>query len=142
MPLMSTFRVLQFNMQFGQIWDDTYPDRAPIRLEVAIEEIGRHRADVILLQEVEQALPMAEHELGVGRLGPLLAAANELALVPASRLHLTSTARRGDDRRRLGSDPERVRSRISDHGRAVRTTGTRRCGRAARSCSSPRTQAM
>jgi len=37
---MSTFRVVQFNMQFGQVWDDTYPDRAPIRL-----------------QEVEQALP-------------------------------------------------------------------------------------
>lgn len=54
---MSTFRVLQFNMQFGQIWDDTYPDRAPIRLEATLEEIRRHRADVILLQEVEQALP-------------------------------------------------------------------------------------
>ncbi len=54
---MSSFRVLQFNMQFGQIWDDTYPDRAPIRLEATLEEIRRHRADVILLQEVEQALP-------------------------------------------------------------------------------------
>jgi len=54
---MSTFRVLQFNMQFGQIWDDTYPDRAPIRLEATLEEIRRHHADVILLQEVEQALP-------------------------------------------------------------------------------------
>ncbi|MSU23294.1 MAG: endonuclease [Opitutus sp.] len=54
---MSTFRVLQFNMQFGQIWDDTYPDRAPVRLDATIEEIRRHQADVILLQEVEQALP-------------------------------------------------------------------------------------
>ncbi|MCX6955826.1 MAG: endonuclease/exonuclease/phosphatase family protein [Verrucomicrobia bacterium] len=54
---MSTFRVLQFNMQFGQIWDDTYPDRAPIRLEATLEEIRRHHADIILLQEVEQALP-------------------------------------------------------------------------------------
>lgn len=54
---MSTFRVLQFNMQFGQIWDDTYPDRAPIRLESTLEEIRRHHADIILLQEVEQALP-------------------------------------------------------------------------------------
>ncbi len=54
---MSTFRVLQFNMQFGQIWDDTYPDRAPIRLEETIKEIRRHDADLILLQEVEQALP-------------------------------------------------------------------------------------
>ncbi len=54
---MSRFRVLQFNMQFGQIWDDTYPDRAPIRLEATIEEIRQHAADMILLQEVEQALP-------------------------------------------------------------------------------------
>jgi endonuclease/exonuclease/phosphatase family metal-dependent hydrolase len=54
---MSTFRVLQFNMQFGQIWDDTYPDRAPIRLEVALDEIRRHNADIVMLQEVEQALP-------------------------------------------------------------------------------------
>ncbi len=54
---MSKFRVLQFNMQFGQIWDDTYPDRAPIRLEAALEEIRRHEADIIMLQEVEQALP-------------------------------------------------------------------------------------
>ena len=52
---MNTFRVLQFNMQFGQIWDETYPDRAPVRLEAAIEEIRRHNADVVLLQEVEHA---------------------------------------------------------------------------------------
>jgi endonuclease/exonuclease/phosphatase family metal-dependent hydrolase len=54
---MSKFRVLQFNMQFGQIWDDTYPDRAPIRLEATLQEIRRHDADIIMLQEVEQALP-------------------------------------------------------------------------------------
>lgn len=54
---MSSFRVLQFNMQFGQIWDDTYPDRAPIQLETTLDEIRRHDADVVLLQEVEQALP-------------------------------------------------------------------------------------
>lgn len=54
---MSTFRVLQFNMQFGQVWDDTYPDRAPIDLDATIKEIRRHNADLILLQEVEQALP-------------------------------------------------------------------------------------
>ncbi len=46
---MSTFRVLQFNMQFGQIWDDTYPDRAPIRLDATLEEIRSHNADIILL---------------------------------------------------------------------------------------------
>lgn len=54
---MSRFRVLQFNMQFGQIWDDTYPDRAPVRLEETLAEIRRHDADIIQLQEVEQAQP-------------------------------------------------------------------------------------
>ncbi|MDB6167174.1 MAG: Endonuclease/exonuclease/phosphatase [Verrucomicrobia bacterium] len=54
---MSTFRVLQFNMQFGQIWDETYPDRAPIRLEATLDEIRAHDADIVLLQEVEKALP-------------------------------------------------------------------------------------
>lgn len=54
---MTRFRVLQFNMQFGQIWDDTYPDRAPVRLESTLDEIRRHEADVVLLQEVEQAMP-------------------------------------------------------------------------------------
>lgn len=54
---MTRFRVLQFNMQFGQIWDDTYPDRAPIRLDATLAEIRRHDADIIQLQEVEQAMP-------------------------------------------------------------------------------------
>lgn len=54
---MNRFRVLQFNMQFGQMWDDIYPDRAPIRLSATLAEIRRHQADILLLQEVEQALP-------------------------------------------------------------------------------------
>jgi endonuclease/exonuclease/phosphatase family metal-dependent hydrolase len=54
---MSTFRVLQFNMQFGQMWDDAYPDRAPVNLDMTIAEIRRHDADIILLQEVEHAVP-------------------------------------------------------------------------------------
>lgn len=54
---MARFRVLQFNMQFGQAWHDTWPDRAPIRLEGTLDEIRRHDADLILLQEVEQARP-------------------------------------------------------------------------------------
>lgn len=54
---MSKFKVLQFNMQFGQGWDDAYPDRAPINLELTISEILRHDADVVLLQEVEHASP-------------------------------------------------------------------------------------
>ena len=47
-------------MQFGQVWDDTWPDRAPIRLESTFEEIKQHNADVILLQEVEHARPGGE----------------------------------------------------------------------------------
>lgn len=54
---MSMFKVLQFNMQFGQGWDDAYPDRAPVRLELTISEILSHDADVVLLQEVEHAQP-------------------------------------------------------------------------------------
>jgi endonuclease/exonuclease/phosphatase family metal-dependent hydrolase len=52
---MSRFRVLQFNMQFGQVWDETHPDKAPIRLDATIAEIRQHHADIVLLQEVEQA---------------------------------------------------------------------------------------
>lgn len=54
---MSRFRVLQFNMQFAQIWDETYPDRAPLRIEATLGEIRQHHADVIMLQEVERAIP-------------------------------------------------------------------------------------
>jgi len=54
---MSSFRVLQFNMQFGQVWDEAYPDLAPIDLEQTIAEIKRVDADIILLQEVEHAEP-------------------------------------------------------------------------------------
>lgn len=54
---MAGFRVLQFNMQFGQLWDDTWPDRAPVRLEATLEEIRRHEADLVFLQEVERARP-------------------------------------------------------------------------------------
>lgn len=54
---MSRFRVLQFNMQFGQCWDDIHPDHAPVRLDLTIEEIRRHDADIVMLQEVERAQP-------------------------------------------------------------------------------------
>ena len=52
---MSTFKALQFNMQFGQGWDDAYPDHALVNLELTISEILSHDADVVLLQEVEHA---------------------------------------------------------------------------------------
>ncbi len=54
---MCAFKVLQFNMQFGQSWDDRNPDTAPVNLDLTIAEIRRHDADIVLLQEVEQALP-------------------------------------------------------------------------------------
>lgn len=54
---MSTFKVLQFNMQFGQGWDDADPDHAPINLDLTISEILSHDADVVMLQEVEHAQP-------------------------------------------------------------------------------------
>lgn len=54
---MSRFRVLQFNMQFGQQWADAEPDTAPIDLAKTIDVILAQRADLILLQEVERALP-------------------------------------------------------------------------------------
>ncbi|WP_221030680.1 endonuclease/exonuclease/phosphatase family protein [Actomonas aquatica] len=52
---MSGFRFLQFNIQFGQVWDASDPDNAPIDLDQTIAEIRRHDADIITLQEVEQA---------------------------------------------------------------------------------------
>jgi endonuclease/exonuclease/phosphatase family metal-dependent hydrolase len=52
---MSTFRVLQFNMQYGLTWNDAYPDRGPFDLNATLAEIRRHQADIVLLQEVEHA---------------------------------------------------------------------------------------
>lgn len=54
---MTTFRVLQLNMQFGQRWDEADPDHAPVDLDLTLAEIRGHHADIVLLQEVEQAGP-------------------------------------------------------------------------------------
>lgn len=54
---MTSFRVLQFNMQFGQRWEAERPDDSPIDLDGTIAEIRSHGADLVLLQEVERALP-------------------------------------------------------------------------------------
>lgn len=51
------FKVLQFNMQFGQVWREDDPDNAPIDVAQTVAEIKRHDADLILLQEVERAQP-------------------------------------------------------------------------------------
>lgn len=52
---MSTFKILQFNMQFGQGWDDADPDNAPVDLDLTISEILSQDADIVMLQEVEHA---------------------------------------------------------------------------------------
>lgn len=54
------FKLLQFNMQYGQPWDDAYPDHAPIDLRKTIAEIRSHDADIVMLQEVEQTLSGGE----------------------------------------------------------------------------------
>lgn len=58
---MKRFRVLQFNMQFGQVWDDADPDRAPLNLDATVAEIKAHEADIVMLQEVERAQPGGSH---------------------------------------------------------------------------------
>jgi len=55
--MSARFKVLQFNMQYGQIWSDSYPDHAPVRIEATIAEILSHDADLVMLQEVELAMP-------------------------------------------------------------------------------------
>lgn len=55
---MSRFRVLQFNMQFGQMWEEDGPADAPIRIDLTLAEIRRHDADIVMLQEVEKAQPL------------------------------------------------------------------------------------
>jgi endonuclease/exonuclease/phosphatase (EEP) superfamily protein YafD len=54
-PPMSLFKVMQFNMQFGQIWDEAKADQAPINLDLTIAEILSRDADIVVLQEVEHA---------------------------------------------------------------------------------------
>jgi len=51
---MKPFKILQFNMQYGQVWDDADPDHAPLDIDRTIAEIRSHGADIILLQEVER----------------------------------------------------------------------------------------
>lgn len=57
LTMMNTFKTLQFNMQFGQEWNEADPDHAPVNLDHTIAEIRSHDADIVILQEVEHALP-------------------------------------------------------------------------------------
>lgn len=52
-----SFWVLTFNMQFGQGWKEEDPDFCPICLHDTIAFLQAHPADVLFLQEVEQARP-------------------------------------------------------------------------------------
>lgn len=54
---MTTFKILQLNMQYGQTWDDADPDHAPVNLDLTLDEIRSHGADIVLLEEVELAQP-------------------------------------------------------------------------------------
>src|ERR1035437_5009254 len=42
-------------MQFGMGWDAKAPDNGPVDIKATIGEIRRHKADIVLLQEVEHA---------------------------------------------------------------------------------------
>lgn len=57
---MGTIKVLQFNMQFGQGWNDADPDHGVVNLHQTIAEIRAQDAGIVLLQEVEQARPSGE----------------------------------------------------------------------------------
>ncbi len=52
-----SFRVLTFNMQFGQGWNEENPDESPICLQDTVDFLQAHPADILLLQEVEQGQP-------------------------------------------------------------------------------------
>jgi len=54
---MGTFRLIQFNMQFGQLWDSSNPDDSPIDIEETVRLLNLYNGDIIVLQEVEQAQP-------------------------------------------------------------------------------------
>lgn len=60
---MSSFRVLQFNIQYGQAWDEQHPDHAPVNLDNIVAEIRAQDADVVFLQEVERAQDGGEQVL-------------------------------------------------------------------------------
>ncbi|MDP0501660.1 MAG: endonuclease/exonuclease/phosphatase family protein [Verrucomicrobiota bacterium JB022] len=51
---MNSFRVVTFNMQYGQVWDAADPDNAPIDLKASAQVLLAQDADIIFLQEVER----------------------------------------------------------------------------------------
>lgn len=59
---MGTFRLLQFNMQFGQVWDEAKPDESPVEIDATLKTLSLYDADILVLQEVEQAKPGGKQE--------------------------------------------------------------------------------
>jgi endonuclease/exonuclease/phosphatase family metal-dependent hydrolase len=51
---MGTFRLIQFNMQFGQLWDSVNPDNSHIDIEETVRLLKLYDGDIIVLQEVEK----------------------------------------------------------------------------------------
>lgn len=47
-------KVVTFNLQYGQCWDDADPDHAPIDLDQSVNLLLNQEADLIFLQEVER----------------------------------------------------------------------------------------
>jgi endonuclease/exonuclease/phosphatase family metal-dependent hydrolase len=75
---MNRFKVLQFNMQFGQTWDAARPDDAPVDLARTVAAIRGAEADIVLLQEVEpvgakgsRREPAPNHALLARELAPM-----------------------------------------------------------------------
>jgi endonuclease/exonuclease/phosphatase family metal-dependent hydrolase len=54
---MQPFKILTFNIQFGQRWDAADPDSAPVDVGAVADEILRQDADIVLVQEVERVDP-------------------------------------------------------------------------------------
>lgn len=48
------FSALTFNMQNGQVWDDSNPDTSPVNIEETVAFLHAQNADIIFLQEVER----------------------------------------------------------------------------------------
>ena len=82
---MPTFRVLQFNMQFGQGWDDEAPDAAPVDLDANTDggffdveaNNGTNRVDLFVFGNDERMLVVGRLDnLGKGASGAAVQAMN------------------------------------------------------------------
>ncbi len=56
------FSALTFNMQNGQVWDDSNPDAGPVNIEESVAFLRAQNADIIFLQEVERGYDGGEQQ--------------------------------------------------------------------------------